>query len=169
MKFEILLFVILINCSSTNITEQKKEILEKSYTDVSDLISPKEFEKTKDFVLKNGGKRSYRNFDNNNPHYKFLNCDVYLGADIGQRNINNDPEISDFNQLTIADDNAKIRYFELVIVRKGDLTAAKAGLREGMMEQRVYLVDVYGKGLELMKNDLPRYLTQIKKEVTATN
>lgn len=169
MKIEILLFVFLINCSSGNIMQQKKEILDENFTDVSDLISPKEFEKIKEFVLKNGGKMTYRNFDSNNPYYKFSNCDVFFGADIGQRNIKNDPEISDFNQLTIADWNSNIRYYELIIVRKDDLKAEKAWLQEGMIEQHVYLVDDYGKGLKLMKNNLQSYLTQIKKEVTATN
>lgn len=168
MKIEILLFVFLINFSSSSIMRQKKEILDKNFVDVSDFISPKEFEKTKEFILKKGRKMTYRNIDSDNPHYKFSNCDVYLGADIS-RNINNNPEVSDFNQLTIVDWDSKIKYYELIIVRKGDLKAEKAWLQKEMIEQHVYLVDIYGKGLDLMKNNLPSYLTQIKKEVTATN
>jgi len=169
MKIEILLFVFLINCGSSNIIQLKKEVMGKNFTDVSDLISLKEFEKTKEFVLKKGDKMTYRNFDNANPHYKFSNCDAYFGSDIGQRNINNSPEISDFNQLTITDWDSDIRYYEFIIVRKGDLKVEKAWVQKGMKEQHVYLVDVYGKGLELMKNNLPNYLNQIKKEITATN
>lgn len=159
----------LTNCNSANLIEQKKEILNENFTDITNLISLKEFEKIKEFVLKNGGRKSYRNFDSNNPHYRFLNCDVYFGADIGQKNIQNNPELSDFNELTIADWNSTIRYYELIIVRQGDIKAKKAWLQKGMIEQRVYLVDTYGKGLELIKNNLSSYLTQIKKEVTANN
>ncbi|WP_157814136.1 hypothetical protein [Olleya sp. Bg11-27] len=80
-----------------------------NFTNVSDVISFEEFEQIKAFILKNGDKMIFRNFDNNNPHYKYVNCDVFLGADIGQRNINNDPDISDFNQLTIKNRKANIK------------------------------------------------------------
>ncbi|MDC1285301.1 hypothetical protein N8Z33_01290 [Flavobacteriaceae bacterium] len=169
MKIEILLFVFLINCGSSNLIQQKKEFLGKNFTDVTELISSEEFERVKEFVLKNGGKMTYRNFDSNNPHYKFSNCDVYFGADVGQKNINNDPKISDFNQLTIADWDSDIRYYELIIVRKGDLKVEKTWIEEGMKEQYVYLVDVYGKKLELMRKSLTNYLMQIKEEITTTN
>ncbi len=149
---------------------QEKKILNKNFTDVSDLISPKEFEETKEFVLKKGGAMTYRNFDGYNPHYEFSNCDVFFGADIGQGNRYNNPAISDFNELTIADwDSDIIRYYQLVIVRKGDLQAEKAWLREGMIEGKVYLVDNHGRGLELMRSNLPSFLVQIKKELTAHN
>ena len=136
-----------------------------NFTDISDSFSTEEFEKTKEFVLKNGEERTYRNFDNNNPHYQFSNCEVYFGADIGQRNINNDPEISDFNQLTIANRDAHIQYYELIIVRKDDLKVGKSWLKEEMKEHHVYLVDTYGVGLELLINNLPVYLCQIKQEM----
>lgn len=88
------------------------------FTNITYLITLEEFEKTKEFILEKGDKMTYRNYDNNNPHYKFSDFDVFLGADIGQRNINNDPKISNFNQLTISDWNSDIRYYELIIVGK---------------------------------------------------
>ncbi|QXP58452.1 hypothetical protein [Olleya sp. HaHaR_3_96] len=135
-----------------------------NFTNVSDVISFEEFEQIKAFILKNGDKMIFRNFDNNNPHYKYVNCDVFLGADIGQRNINNDPDISDFNQLTIKNRKANIKQYELIIVRKGDLNAEKQWIKKGMEEEQIYLVDDYDKGLELLKNNLPNDLKQIKDE-----
>ena len=135
-----------------------------NFTNVSDVISFKEFEQIKAFILKNGDKMIFRNFDNNNPHYKYVNCDVFLGADIGQRNINNDPDISDFNQLTIKNRKPNIQQYELIIVRKGDLNAEKQWIKKGMEEEQIYLVDAYDKGLELLKNNLPSDLKQIKDE-----
>ncbi len=38
-----------------------------------------------------------------------------------------------------------------------------------MNEEQVYLVDVYGKGLELMEKKLSNYLKKIKTEITAAN
>ncbi|WP_108869066.1 hypothetical protein [Aquimarina aquimarini] len=137
----------------------------KNFTNISDIISITEFEKIKTFILTKGDRMFYRSFDSNNPHFKFTNFDVFMGADIGQANINNDPTISDFNELTIVDRNADITYYHIVIVRKGDLKAQKAWIIKGMKEEQVYLVDVYSKGVELMLNNLPNYLKKIKKEI----
>lgn len=138
-----------------------------NFINITSLIDTNEFEKIKKFIISNGDRMTYRNFDNNNPHYKFKNCDIFLGSDVGQKNINNDPQFSDFNQLTITDWNSDIRYYELIIVRKGSLKENKAWIREGMEENQVYLVDVYNKGLKLMKNNLRDYLKQIKEEITS--
>ncbi|SDE85262.1 hypothetical protein [Cellulophaga baltica] len=159
----------LFACKSVKSTSKNKENLSMNFTVISTIVPPEKFEKIQRFILKNGDRRTYRNFDNHNPHYKFLNCEVFLGADIGQRNGTNDPAISNFNQLTITDYNSVLRYYELIIVRKGDLEAEKAWIREGMEEEQVYLVDVYGKGLALLKNNLPIYLEQIEKKLKEVN
>lgn len=138
----------------------------KKYEDVSNLISYNEYEQIKNFILEKGDKKTYRNFDSDNPHYKFETFDVFLGADIGQRNGNNDPHVSDFNQLVIADWKSKIIYYELVIVRDGDLEDNKAWIREGMEEGKVYLVDVYNNGISSLKSQLPEYLEKIRKEIS---
>ncbi|MBT6567328.1 MAG: hypothetical protein HON19_00270 [Flavobacteriales bacterium] len=157
------------SCSSQKAVLKRNKDLSMDFTNITYLITLEEFEKTKEFILEKGDKMTYRNYDNNNPHYKFPDFDVFLGADIGQRNINNDPKISNFNQLTISDWNSDIRYYELIIVRKGDIKTKKARIKKGMNEERVYLVDVYGKGLELMEKKLSNYLKQIKTEITAAN
>ena len=161
--------VMLSSCKSRISTTKNNENLSMSFTPISTIVPPEKFERIQRFILKNGDRRTYRNFDNHNPHYKFSNCEVFLGADVGQRNGTNDPAISNFNQLTITDYDAALRYYELIIVRKGDLEAEKAWIREGMEEEQVYLVDVYGKGLDLMKNNFSIYLEQIEKELKGVN
>lgn len=136
------------------------------FANVSHLMSYDEFEKAKDFILINGDRMTYRNYDNNNPHYHFDNFDAFLGADIGQGNINNDPAMSDFNQLTIVDWESSIQYYNLIIVRKGDLAQGKAWIMTGMVEGEVYLWDYYDKGLDVMKGYLPVYLESIQKKVS---
>lgn len=163
------LSIILLNCSSTKNIIDKNLDEQMNFTNITNQIDANEFEKIKKFILNNGDKMTYRNFDNNNPHYKFENCDIFLGSDIGQKNINNDPQISDFNQLTIADWNSDIKYYELIIVRKGSLKENKAWIKKGMEDNQVYLLDNYDKGLKLMKKQLQDYLKQINKEITATN
>lgn len=163
--------MLFFNCSSSKnvLIENNKYNLRMNYTNISNLLSVEEFEKIKRFILNKGDRKTYRNFDNDNPHYELMNFDLFLGADIGQRNINNDPEISDFNQLTIADEHSEIRYYELIIVRKGDVKALKSWIRSGMKEEEVYLVDFYGKGLEMMKNNIKGYLKQLNKKIIETN
>ena len=136
------------------------------FANITDLMDSEAFEKTKAFILENGDKMTFRNFDNHNPHYKFSNCDAFLGADIGQRNINNDPRVSDFNELTIVDRNAVIQYHHVIIVRKGDLAAEKVWIQKDMKEGHVYLLDMYNSGLEAMKSSLQQYLNQIRKTIT---
>lgn len=134
---------------------------------ITHLITYNEFEAIKEFILKNGNRVLFRNYDNNNPHYKLKNCDLFLGADIGQKNINNNPNISDFNELIIADrsSNAAIQYYKIIIVRKGDLKKEKTHLVKAMKEEQVYLIDTSKKGLLLMEEKLPIYLKEIQKEV----
>ncbi|MDD7887663.1 hypothetical protein [Flavivirga sp. 57AJ16] len=140
-----------------------------NFKNVTSQIDTNEFEEIKNFILNNGDKMTYRNIDSNNPHYKFENCDAFLNSDIGQKNINNDQKISDFNELTIRDWNSDIKYYHLIIIRKGSLKEHKSWVKKGMEEDQIYLVDVYDEGLQLMKNNLTDYLKQIKKEITAIN
>lgn len=117
-----------------------------NFKKITQLINYNEFEAIKEFILKNGNRVLFRNYDNNNnnnPHYKFKNCDLFLGSDIGQKNINNDPRISDFNELTIADKrtNAVIQYYQIIIVRKGDIKKEKNWVHKNMEEEEIYLID----------------------------
>lgn len=140
--------------------------MNKNYEDVSNLVSYNEFEQIKNFILEKGDKKTYRNFDGDNPHYKFGNFDVFLGADIGQRNITNDPDISDFNQLTIMDWKSEFTYTKLIIVREGDIKNNKQWILEGMEEGKVYLVDVHNGEINILKNNLSKYLEKIREEIS---
>lgn len=137
----------------------------KNYEDVSNLISYNEFEQIKKFILEKGDKKTYRNFEGDNPHYKFGTFDVFFGADIGQRNITNDPNVSDFNELTIADWETEDTYTELIIVRDGDLKNDKEWIMDGMKEGKVYLVDVRNGEINILKNNLSKYLEKIRKGI----
>lgn len=156
-----------VGCNPSKTMSTENPPIKKNFVNITTLVNEQEFEDIKHFILQYGDQRTYRNIDNNNPHYQFGAFDAYLASDIGQRNINNDPTRSNFNQLTLADYEASIRYYELVLVRKGDLKAQKFWLREGMEERRVYLVDVYGRGLELMERQLLQYLQTIRQEMKA--
>jgi hypothetical protein len=135
------------------------------FAELSDLISLNEFEQIKSFVLKKGDRQTYRNIDNNNPHFKFKNFHVYLGSDIGQKNLNNDPALSDFNQLVIYDHDALINYYEVIMVRKGDVKIQKSWLQAGMQESHLYLLVSRNNEMEKMLSNLSSYLEQIRNEV----
>ena len=55
----------------------------------------------KAFILQHGLRETYCNMYNNNPTYRTTNYAFYLNPDSGQANINCDPTMSDFNNLTI--------------------------------------------------------------------
>jgi hypothetical protein len=141
----------------------------KEILNINHLLPPDTFEKIKHFILQEGGRKTYRNFDNNNPHYQFSDFSVYLGADIGQQNIINDPAISDFNEITIQDWNSDITYYHIIIVRNGDIENGKAWIRKGMENNNVYLSDVYNQGIDKMMEKLPYYVEIIEKEINQLN
>jgi len=115
-----------------------------NFIEITDILSAQEFEKIKTFILKKGDGRTYRNMDNYNPHYHFDDFHVYLNSEIGSKNINNDPKISDFNEITIHDWNEAafgIQYYTIKIVRKGDAKNTLIYVEDGMKENRVYLLN----------------------------
>jgi len=139
------------------------------FAEITDFLSVKEFEKIKNFILKKGDGRTYRNMDNYNPHYHFDDFHVYLNSAIGQKNINNDPKISDFNEITIHDwdDGAfNIQYYTIKIVRRGDIKNEQIYVEEGMKEKSVYLLNSYEKDLNLMlKNLKEHYLVKLRGQI----
>lgn len=98
-------------------------------------MSVEQFEKIVNFILQNIDKEPFTNYENDNPHYKFEKFDVYLAASVGQRNINNDPKISTFNERIIKNQN---QYFHIILVRKGDLRLEYPQIQPGMQEQQIY-------------------------------
>ncbi len=150
----------------------------QEFIEISDILSSQEFENIKNFILKKGNRQTYRNFDNNNPVYSFKNNDTiafrtFLNAEIGQGNINNDPKISDFNQITIWNNSDSITphitYYNILIVRKGDIKNELIQVKKGMQENRVYLVNhhEHAKDFDSMPANLKYFLTEIRNEMNA--
>lgn len=138
------------------------------FDDVTDYLPLHFFEEMKSFILKNGTRQTFRNFDNNNPHYSFGAFVVYLGADIGQGNINNDPTISDFNQLSI-NSNHFIQHCLIIAVRKGDLKKNKCWVYPGMSEEKVYLINPYKKDIAVLQENCKQYIQIIKEKISEFN
>jgi hypothetical protein len=155
-KFFVLfsLFFIFFNAKA-----QKMNSNPEPFKKITNQFSVEDFEQVKTFILEKGIRKTYRNYDNNNPFYDFGKFQGYLAADIGQQNINNDSQLSDFNELTLKDAN---QYYKILIVRKGDTKASKKGILKGMQEGEVYFIAVF----ETVKNSniLFEYL-KIMKEV----
>jgi len=160
MKWMIAFILLLTGCNTSRMIKDNN-----SYSNITATFSPGAFEQVKDFILAKGERRTYRNFDNHNPYLRFGGYEAYLGADIGQRNLINDPALSDFNELTILDRDGPVRYYIILIVRSGDLSGNKHGIRKGMTEGNVYLLDDYGAGLPQMKKNLPGILQKLLASV----
>ena len=93
--------------------------------------------------------------------------ETYLNPEIGQGNINCDPEISDFNEIVIRDQDADPQYYHILIVRQGDLENKEIffTVPEGMKEEKVYLLKYYEYDLDLMESKIYEYIEQIKNEI----
>jgi hypothetical protein len=91
------------------------------YRDLSQTLSVREFENIKSFILDNGDRQTYCNMYSDNPHYSFERFEAWLNPETGQRNINCDPEISDFNEIVLRDQDPEPQYFYILIIRRGDL------------------------------------------------
>lgn len=126
---------------------------------ITDCFSASEFEKIKTFILQNGDRQTYRNFDNHNPHLRVAGFDVFLNASVGQRNINNDPGMSDFNQITIRDnnDNNNSIYYTLQFVREGDIENPDIYVPDHFQSNNVYVLNYYGERIKKMRDDLVSY------------
>lgn len=151
---QIIIFLPLIICSP-QVKSQNMNFNQTNFQKITNQFTVEDFEKVKEFILKKGNRKTYRNYDNNNPFYDFGKFQSYLGSDIGQQNINNDPKLSDFNELTLKDNN---HYFKILIVRKGDIQASKKDIQTGMLENEVYFVDNYQIEFNKISDLLTNYL-----------
>ncbi|NQX43254.1 hypothetical protein SAMN05421820_11614 [Pedobacter steynii] len=154
MKY-ILLFTCLIPCLAFN---------KAHFIDITDDFTIDRFEAVKNFILKHGNTQTYRNFDNNNPHYKIDNTDIYLNAETGQKNMNNNPDLSDFNEITIHSSSG--RYYTIRIVRVGDHRKRNISIPGKMKENRVYLINDYGSVSAAIKKDVLNYLLKIEAKLS---
>ena len=166
MKKIISLFVVLnfFYCSNS-VDEVSNDNSSNEYIEVTDLLSFQDFEYVKNFILDYGDTQTYRSYDNNNPHYSFEGFECYLNSEIGQANMNNDPFISGFNQITIQDLDMSITYYNIQIVRDGDINDSAINTKNGMKEGKVYLLKYYENDLASMKDSLKTYINVIKSEI----
>jgi hypothetical protein len=132
---------------------------EQNFIDVTDYFSLDQFEVLKKKILKNGDRQTYRNYDNQNPHHVLNGVDLYLNAEIGQKNINNDPELSDFDEITVSDYIHNVG-FTLRIVREKDFENKQIYIHEGMEKNKIYLMNDYKNiNEERKKVIIERYLS----------
>lgn len=135
------------------------------FLDITNLISYNDFEKIKAFILNHGDRDGgYSNMYNNNPHYSFPGFETYLNPEIGQLNINCDPELSDFNEIVIRDQSSDPQYFHLLIVRNGDIENEQIRIAKnlpGLIEGKVYLLEYYDYDLKDMAEKVRLYINEM--------
>ena len=165
MKIVLLLFCLILIESCSSPTNEFEIDDSATFLKITQNLSTYEFEKIKIFILDHGDKQTYRNLDNNNPHYDFGEFQGYLNAEIGYKNSNNDPLISDFNQITIQDLANNIDYYTLQIVRYGDKLNIDINVLQGMIEGNVYLLNPYEQSMTEMYESLDKYLNRIRDEI----
>ena len=169
MKLILTLIVVICCCSADTAFENIADSTSDEYLKITRNLSCLEFEIMKKFILDKGDRQTYRNFDNDNPHYSFEGFECYLNSEIGQLNINNDPLLSDFNQITIQDMNADMKYYYIQIVREGDSDDSDIAVLEGMEEGEVYLLNNFNGDIDLANKYLLEYLDKIWSEINLIN
>ena len=133
------------------------------FLDVTYMMNYGDFENIKTFILSNGDRKTLGNMYNDNPHYSFEDFETYLNPEIGQLNINCDPELSDFNIIVIRDQSSDPQYFHLLIVRNGDLENEQiAGNVSGMIEGKIYLLKYYEYDWDTMAEKVRIYIDKMK-------
>lgn len=145
-----------------------RTIIETSddFLDITYMMNYNDFENIKTYILLNGDRETFCNMYNDNPHYSFEGFEAYLNPEIGQLNINCDPELSDFNEIVIRDQNSDPQYFHLLIVRNGDLENEQIARKESnMIEGKVYLLKYYEYDLDKMAEKVRMYIDEMKHSV----
>ncbi len=161
------ILVIILGCGTDNDKDDIVDNTSNEYRDITKNLSVQEFETIKSFILENGDRQTYCNMYNNNPHYSFEGFEAYLNPETGQGNINCDPEISDFNEIVIRDQDADPQYYHILIVRQGDLENKEIffNVPEGMKEEKVYLLKYYEYDLDMMERKIYKYIELIYNEI----
>lgn len=163
MKIALILIILGVCACTKDKKEVIVEVTTNEYADITGTFSMNDFEVAKAFILNNGDREVYRQIDGEHPHYSFDGFEAYLNSETIIRNPNNDPAISDFNQITLRDRNADPQYYYIHIVRKGDNNNTDINKPfEGMKEEKVYLLNPYENDIEVMKNNLKGYIDIIK-------
>lgn len=163
----IIVFIVCSNCCPMKNKSTEIKSISTNFENVTHLINPKDYKQIIAFILKKGDRMTYRNIDSNNPHYRFKKCDVFLSNGIAQLDYSTSNSTHYYNQITITDWKASVRYFELIMVQVKDLTAKNLWLKPEMKSDEVYLMHTKDHEIEMMKKTLSIYLEEISKEIKA--
>lgn len=123
------------------------------------------FDKIKNYIIKSGDKQTFRNFDNSNPHYSLFGRELYLGSDIGQKNIENNPKKSDFNDLTVISRLYSGVDLHLLAVRTGDIAAKKQWVQDDMKEGFVYVEFNKTWSIDTLEQHIDRLILEFNKTI----
>ncbi|UII34635.1 hypothetical protein LVD17_12535 [Fulvivirga ulvae] len=127
------------------------------YVNITEHVSVQQFEQIQRFILANGDRKTYRNIDSNNPHYRFNNFDIFLNPE-NVKLFTGNPDYDKFNEITIYDPSSEIQYYTLRVVKAGDRENSATHLPEhNDDENRVYLLNIYNEDIDLMKKNLLEY------------
>lgn len=136
------------------------------YRDITLKLSVHDFENIKNHILRYGDTKTYCTIYSNNPHYTFDYLEVYLNPEIGQFNVNCNPEISDFNEIVIRDQNSDPQYYILLIIRQGDLAKSEiADSNLELKEEKIYLLNYYEYNFDTMEVNVSRHIDLIMKNI----
>ncbi|MGF1557670.1 MAG: hypothetical protein ACFCUL_01095 [Flavobacteriaceae bacterium] len=131
-----------------------KQIEADKFVDIADIFSKKDFEELRSFIFKKGDRQSFRNFDNDNPHYRFEDFDVYLGTGDQRRVFENDrlkPE--DYSELVIGFS----RGFAVYLAPHNEFHQSILGFADGKVYTLTYTsekMDELKKRLSLIKRTI---------------
>lgn len=124
-----------------SLTEEWKQLEDEKFIDISETFSKEDFEKLRKFIFKNGDRKTYRNFDSNNPHYSFATFDVYLGTGkqahaFNRKKIKN----KDYTELVIHDQ----QYYTVYLISDDKLNKRQTSLETDKVywHNRTYNKDV---------------------------
>ena len=70
---------------------------------MEEILTVESFQRIMEMILARGDRRTYCSRYNDNPHLEVDGFHAYLSPDVGQRNIDCDPALSSFGELTIQD------------------------------------------------------------------
>jgi len=163
------LIVLVSLCCCSDKKDDTNETTSNEFRDLTQELSVQEFENIKFFILDHGDRQTYCERYLNNPHYSFEGFETYLNPETVRANIHSDPDSSDFNLLVIHDQNTEQQYYDILVVRQGDLEDEEIDYDypEGMREGKVYLLNYYEYDLDSMELEVHGYLEIIKNTINS--
>jgi len=113
---------------------------------VEATVEATDFAEIRDFILGQGGRQTYGNRFNNNPHFRFGTVDAYLNPEDG-RNTSCDPTISGFDELMIELREGPTRWVSVrVDIAAGGLRVEPPEAGEPAREALRRMVEVIRRG-----------------------